>query len=327
MKKDISIIIPTYNNAKYLKRCIDSILKNKLNLEIIIVDDASTDNTEQMVKPLLKENIKYYKNSINKGVSYSRNYGIKKAQGKYIGFVDADDFVSNDMYKKLYEAAIEKDLDVCGCNFCEFYLNNITQKSKYHYNNNILTKDKILELFLTDKISMSVCDKIFKKESIKNTFNTNLQVGEDLLFCLQFFLNSNKGIFLDFSGYYYFQNSNSAVHILHPKLLQITNAFYNISKEDEMYLNQKFMKKYFYFRNNMVLKAIHTCSLSLTQSNKKEVTKYLKELKEHLSKSFCFSKYLNFYYKIEVFIIKFLGVSIHLKVFPIYEKIKKIIRK
>ena len=92
----LSIIIPTYNSATYIKQCLDSIYKNALNIidsfEVIVVNDGSTDNTSDILNQYQFQNLKIYTNS-NHGVSYSRNYGIGKASGKYIMFVDSDDLL------------------------------------------------------------------------------------------------------------------------------------------------------------------------------------------------------------------------------------------
>ena len=95
----ISVIVPTYNSKKYLARCIESILKQTYkNIEILIIDDGSTDGTDDFMKETYKnyDNIKYIKQN-NSGVSVARNRGIKNAMGKYIFFVDADDTIDKNV--------------------------------------------------------------------------------------------------------------------------------------------------------------------------------------------------------------------------------------
>ena len=90
----VSFLIPTYNRADLLQQCIESILSQTYkNVEIIVIDDASTDNTENVINSKFKGRVKYYKNNVNRGVAYSRNRGLTYANGKYIGLLDSDDLL------------------------------------------------------------------------------------------------------------------------------------------------------------------------------------------------------------------------------------------
>ena len=92
-RKDVSIIIPIYNASKYLKRCLDSVInQTKTELEIILINDGSTDNSEEIIKEYKDKRIRYFKNK-NQGIGKTRNFGITKATGKYIMFLDSDDFL------------------------------------------------------------------------------------------------------------------------------------------------------------------------------------------------------------------------------------------
>ena len=102
---DVSVIVPVYNGEKCIKDCIDSVISQKdVSWECIIVDDNSSDNTADVISPYLQDDrFKYVLNEINKGVAYSRNYGVKIAGGKYIAFLDADDYWTDDKLKKQFE--------------------------------------------------------------------------------------------------------------------------------------------------------------------------------------------------------------------------------
>ena len=109
----ISFIIPSYNSASTIKRAIESILSQTANIkyEIIIVDDGSIDNTEEVLRSYEKdERIKYYKKE-NSGVADTRNYGVKMATGEYIIFVDSDDYISHDLLKDI-EPFILQNIDL-----------------------------------------------------------------------------------------------------------------------------------------------------------------------------------------------------------------------
>lgn len=113
MKYDlISVIIPVYNNENYFERCIKSVIEQTYNnIEIIIINDYSIDNVESIILKYkeLDKRIKYYKNTKNEGVGYTRNFGISKFTGKYIYFLDSDDYIENNCLEILYKNIKEND--------------------------------------------------------------------------------------------------------------------------------------------------------------------------------------------------------------------------
>ena len=110
--KDISIIVPIYNAEKYIEKCIDSILnQTKKELEIILINDGSTDNTESIIKTYKDKRIKYFKNT-NHGIGYTRNFGIDKSTGKYIMFLDSDDYLEKTACEELFNKAESNKLDI-----------------------------------------------------------------------------------------------------------------------------------------------------------------------------------------------------------------------
>ena len=111
-KIDISIIVPIYNAEKYLKKCLDSLVnQTKKELEFILINDGSTDKSEEIVKTYKDERIKYFKNK-NQGIGKTRNFGIEKATGKYIMFLDSDDYFSSDACEILYKEAEKEKADL-----------------------------------------------------------------------------------------------------------------------------------------------------------------------------------------------------------------------
>ena len=99
---DISIIVPVYNSYKYLNKCIDSLInQTKKEIEIIIINDGSTDDSEKIIKSYKDDRIKYYKNK-TQGIGKTRNFGIKKACGKFLMFIDSDDYIALDCCEKMY---------------------------------------------------------------------------------------------------------------------------------------------------------------------------------------------------------------------------------
>ena len=118
MEKLISIIVPVYNSEKYLEKCISSILNQTYkNIEIIIVDDGSKDKSVEICDNFSKnnKNIKVFHKK-NEGVSIARNYGISKAKGDYILFIDSDDTIAKEMIYSLYNNLVDNDADISMCN-------------------------------------------------------------------------------------------------------------------------------------------------------------------------------------------------------------------
>ena len=114
---DISIIIPAYNAEKYMRKCLDSLIhQTKKELEFIIVNDGSTDSTEEIIKSYQDKRIKYFKNK-NQGIGKTRNFGLTKATAKYILFLDSDDYLEKTACERLYQKIENDDLDVVICDF------------------------------------------------------------------------------------------------------------------------------------------------------------------------------------------------------------------
>ena len=113
----VSVIVPVYNVYKYLDKCLNSLVNQTLkDIEIIIVNDGSKENEEEIINKYLDKysNIKYYKKE-NGGLSSARNYGILKSTGKFICFVDSDDYVELNTYELLYNKMISGNYDVVDC--------------------------------------------------------------------------------------------------------------------------------------------------------------------------------------------------------------------
>ena len=136
----VSIIVPVYNVEKYIKKCLDSLVHQTLSdIEIIVVNDGSPDNSELIINQYLKKysNIKYFKKE-NGGQGSARNFGLSKAIGKYIMFVDSDDYVDITMAEKMYNSAIANNSDMVICN-----INDLNEKT-----GNISTTLQELLMFL-----------------------------------------------------------------------------------------------------------------------------------------------------------------------------------
>lgn len=171
----VSVIVPVYNVEKYLEKCLDSLAKQTLKeMEVIIVDDGSPDNSDKIIKEYVKKyhNFTCYKKK-NGGLSSARNYGLKYAKGHYIAFLDSDDYVTSDMYLKMYEKAITNDFDMVVCD-----VNYVYPDKSWIASSNI--KDDTTNIKgVMNNIYPAAWNKIFKKDLL---IDNNLYFKEGVWF-------------------------------------------------------------------------------------------------------------------------------------------------
>ncbi len=189
----ISIIVPVYNIEKYIFECLDSITKQTYeNIEIILVDDGSTDNSSKICDEFSKkdERMKVI-HKINEGVSKARNIGINEAHGKYITFIDSDDYVDKNYVKFLYDEIISCDADVSICGTIDIDDNNVFIKKSIPFDN-ILNSEEALKQLLNEKFYTSVIwSKMYKNNIAKNVkFREDLKISEDLVYLYNVIKNS-----------------------------------------------------------------------------------------------------------------------------------------
>lgn len=215
----ISVIVPIYNVDNYLQECLKSLAEQTYsNLEVIMVNDGSTDNSEAICQEFEKKqsNFFYYYKS-NGGLSDARNYGLRKANGEYIGFIDSDDYVSPLFYQVLYNDIIKNDADVSSCAFETYEYSNIVVKSKNlaQYSELYSQEDAIKYLFSnTKKFRNFAWNKLYKVECFENI---NFPVGklmEDLGTIYKVFLKAKKVSYNPNKLYFYRQRNNSILHNL-----------------------------------------------------------------------------------------------------------------
>lgn len=224
----LSIIVPVYGVEKYIDKCLNSLVKQSLKeIEIIVVNDGTKDNSQKIIDKYVKkypDKIKSYIKE-NGGQGSARNYGLKKATGEYIGYVDSDDFVEKDMYKKLYDKAKENNYDIVVCgnyNVSEDYQNKNIDAFINNYNTD-------LENIFFGK--MAVWNKIYKRDIlIKNKLEFKEKVWyEDLAFTLKAIMNSNTFAFIDEPLYDYLIREGSTMNNSNvQRNLEILDAFDDI---------------------------------------------------------------------------------------------------
>lgn len=210
-KSLISIIVPVYNVEKHIKRCIDSLLcQTYENIEIIIINDGSTDQTAQILSEYSNETKIRIFHQENKGVSFGRNLGLEQAKGDYICFVDGDDYVSAHYCQRLYEKLIENDADISICQFTKI-VNGKHKPQKIDFESRIYSKMEALSLIFEDgELQSFPWGKLFKKETIKNaTFPTDKKAFEDYVTIFRIIEKCEKVVIFDDLLYYYIVNEGS----------------------------------------------------------------------------------------------------------------------
>lgn len=214
MEYKISVIIPIYNSALYLKQCVDSLMKQDIDeIEYIFINDASTDGSLSVLNSLLKNYPNKHSRIINLekngGISNARNIGLKYAKGEYVTHCDSDDWVDANMYSTLYQLANKYDADIVTCNFIDEY-GNYCKIHSQPYSTNM---EENIRRLLNGDIFPSLWASIIKRELISThnlSFPKDLNMGEDLLFNVQVYLYANK-IIHDASQFYHYRHSESSV--------------------------------------------------------------------------------------------------------------------
>lgn len=210
----ISVVIPVYNVEKYLGRCLDSIINQTFeDLEIICIDDGSTDNSLLILRSYVNKDSRIIVVSQrNQGISAVRNKGIDMAKGEYISFIDSDDWIDTDFFEKLYSSAVANNADIAAA--------GIIRLNKYR--KRFLVKYDKTETAVEPNIKFELCDvpdrnyvwnKIYKLEKIRKN-NLRFKEGvfyEDIIFTPQALYSLEKLVAVPQTFYYYWKTKNSIV--------------------------------------------------------------------------------------------------------------------
>ena len=233
----ISIIVPVYNVEKYLKKCIESILNQVFTeFELILVDDGSTDNSGKICDEYAKKDsriIVIHKN--NGGISSARNNGLDIARGKYIGFVDSDDFIHPMMYKILYREIENNNASVVICKEEKVYSDNFEYKKVDKYNLQYYNNRDIIEILYEKRETyVFAWNKLYDRELFSDLRYKEGMIYEDEHLTPKILYYSKNIIFIEKELYFYRQRENSTV-----------NSKFSRKKFDKVYAledNTKFFK-------------------------------------------------------------------------------------
>lgn len=214
--KELSIIVPVYNGEGYIEKCLESILEQNLpndQYEIIVIDDGSTDLSSEIADKYQK---KYSHVRVihkrNEGLPQARKTGVLNAEGKYIAFVDVDDWIEKDMYSVLLQAIKKYDVDMVCCNYAMEYEDKrkeqiISDSSKLLFFDSYEGMKRMHE---RKNIYQFAWNKLYKKELFKNiTFPTANIIGEDYTITVQLIQNCNRIMQIPNVYYHYLQRNGS----------------------------------------------------------------------------------------------------------------------
>lgn len=229
MNPDISVIVPVYNTEMYLSRCLSSICNQTYkNIEIIVINDGSSDNSPAIIEKYARFDKRIVPiNQENTGLGLARNRGLSIAKGKYVSFVDSDDWIELDMLEKMFNVAKKIKADIVVCNYVMSFSNGKKVKNQ-PFSNKIIQKDDIYktnfhyDYFYGGYSGKPVWNKLYRSKFLKDNnlmFKKNDEIfAEDFLFNLECLLYKPKIAFINEYLYNYYQRVGSIINSFKPNL-------------------------------------------------------------------------------------------------------------
>lgn len=266
---DVSIIVPVYNNAPFIKECINSLINQKTNYsyEIIAIDDGSTDNSLDILKEF-KKNITLITKE-NTGPGDTRNVGIKKAKGKYLMFVDSDDYVDENFVEIMTKNIIKYNTDIVICDFYRVKGKNKELETKGKFK--LYEKNNIHEVLLMEFHS---CNKIFKKENFLNNLYPENMFYEDVVAISLNELSAKSILKIEEPLYYYRYLDKGTTNVINETNYDLIKSLKLIEKE---FIKNNYQDEIeFLYINNVLVDLI----IKLIKANKpfSEIKKIKKEV-------------------------------------------------
>lgn len=279
----ISVIVPVYNVEKYLDRCVRSIVDSEYkNLQIILVDDGSFDNSPKLCDKWRKadKRIEVIHKS-NGGLSSARNAGLQKVRGEYISFIDSDDYIHPQMFQYLMENMQKDNSDVAVCGVEEFYENGKYRRFRSVDTKILLNEKETIERIFTGKLMIAVMNRLYHKDILENIKFVEGKLYEDVLFDTDLFLKSGRKLrisILPNTGYYYFRRNDSIMGKTEKK-----------GPSNDLFFAYEYLFKYVKKYNEQKMNRIVTYTtyylISFVNNRKVECTiEFKNQLREFLSK-------------------------------------------
>lgn len=268
MRNDlVSVIIPAYNSEQYIAKCIESVINQTYqNIEIIVVNDGSSDNTASVVKQF--SNV-ILLNKENGGLSSARNYGIKCAKGKYVIFLDSDDYIEPKFVENLYSETSGKEDEIIMCDF----LTNGVKESQSHQYLRVKGNENIYNLYLHGGIYNRTVNKLYPIGIVKESF---FPVGKDMLedafFTSHVLEYCNSIVRIPYAGYNYIRHENSMTKKKH-NAKELASKYSNLLEKDIMLSKYVSKSEYVYLKqqivNNIIYSFISVINIHLYEIEKK----------------------------------------------------------
>ena len=283
--KKISVIVPVYNAKKYIKKCLDSLVKQTLkDIEIIVVNDCSLDNVEKILDKYKAKykNVKIYTNRKNKGIGYTRNLGIKKAKGEYISFVDSDDYLDKNYYEKMYLYAKENELDMV-----------VSDIKKVNETYDVIGYERVEDFEISNlktnydlllNINLGPTNKLYKRELFTDVLFPEDLKYEDLAILPKLISKANKMGKVNGVYYNYLIHSNSETTSMNPKVIDILRVMNIVNSDLKKLSYYKKIKEYVEYLN---IRTITRYTLQQKyQENKKTKKIFINAAFEYLNFNF-----------------------------------------
>ena len=316
--RSLSIIVPIYNGEKYLRKCLDSILAQKYtDFELILVDDGSKDSSLEICREYEKKDSRVIViHTENGGPVASRKNGVNAANGEYIGFVDCDDYIDEDMFSQMFDALQKNksDIVVCGIIIEDTYARS---KEQYNLFDGYFDKHKITEIvipkmlvysdFIKFGIIPAVYTKLAKAEIVKSVFSNlpnNMSIGEDVAITAHSVMIANSLTVVRYAGYHYVQYDSSLVHKFNPKRFEhICNLYNNLKTID----NEDYQRQVPIYISYLIYNAVAEC-ITKSGYSKKETRRYIRNILDNSISEKCLktaiTSGISFKDKVKMFLMK-----------------------
>ena len=270
MSELISVIINVYNGEKFINKCLDSVINQTYqNLEILIINDGSTDNTLNIIKKYHDKRIKIITTD-NYGLSISRNIGIDNAHGDYLYFVDADDYIEEDTINYLYQLCKKYHTDIATCNPQTIFNYDFTKKRVNEKISVISSYDMLKKVLLSENVAGATWNKLIKAE-LYNNIRFEDRIINDIVVTYKIIMKTDKIAYSNQYKYFYLKHAN-AVTVSEYKNAARPIDFYKASYERYYEIKKIYPD---FIENDM---GLLRNMLRVYLVNNKEVESYLKEV-------------------------------------------------
>lgn len=323
MRNTISIIVPVFHAAGTLRKCVESlVLGTEKEIEVILVDDCSSDGSWKVCQELKEEfsNVRCYRNEKNKGVSYTRNFGMEVANGQWIMFVDSDDWVSCRFISALTDTADQYEDCLVTCGF--HYVDEVNgRKTPYQWDRNMkqslieISKEELFDAM--DRIMLqNVWNKIFRSDVIKRyeiRFNEELRMGEDFAFVLDYMQAADlrKCMVINDVLYYYVRGNGTSL-MSHFGWTTVEPSFQRIEQLAKIsgIENKNIKYRLDYYKNKLVMNCVYHVVFS-SKCTKREKIEHIRKITGRENAERCYLQYRSIYIKqkLKNFLLKTIAFS------------------